>query len=199
MVQTIVASIVFGYLANGWINLEDFQSKTIHTPRIIFPKNFSLLGETVSEELGKKQTDKLTNILLLNIFQGFIKNLKSIFNDFSFFPPQKLITIYVAFFSPYNHNYNQWLHHYKFHCHLPQHLRNENICQRPPLQGVFSGEQWLSESRCFFQSERLCNTRGVIPQYFSSLGLAVSEELGNKKTHKHSLLLLKKIENVYLM
>ena len=40
-----------------------------------------------------------------------------------------------------------------------------------------------------FQPKTFCIPRGIIPQNFSSLGFAVSEELGNKQTNKqtHSL------------
>ena len=41
-----------------------------------------------------------------------------------------------------------------FNCIPQQHLRNENIRQRPPLHGKFSGER-LAESGCFFAENRL--------------------------------------------
>ena len=42
---------------------------------------------------------------------------------------------------------------------------------------------------CFFQPKTFSIPRGIIPQNFSSLGFAVSQELGNKQTHTqtHSL------------
>ena len=42
---------------------------------------------------------------------------------------------------------------------------------------------------CFFQPKTFSIPRGMIPQNFSSLGFAVSQELGNKQTHTqtHSL------------
>ena len=43
--------------------------------------------------------------------------------------------------------------------------------------------------RMFFKPKTFLIPRGIIPQNFSSLGFAVSEELGNKQTHRqnHSL------------
>ena len=49
--------------ANGSTNPDVFQPKTFPIPREIIPQNFSLLGFTVSEELGNIQTDKLTHSL----------------------------------------------------------------------------------------------------------------------------------------
>ena len=42
---------------------------------------------------------------------------------------------------------------------------------------------------CFFQPKTFSIPRGIIPQHFSSLVFAVSQELGNKQTHRltHSL------------
>ena len=37
---------------------------------------------------------------------------------------------------------------------------------------------------CFFQPKTFSIPRGIIPQNFSSLGFAVSQELGNKQTHR---------------
>ena len=37
-----------------------------------------------------------------------------------------------------------------------------------------------------FQPKTFCIPRGIIPQNFSSLGFAVSEELGNIQTHTHT-------------
>ena len=68
MIQRIVSSIIrvfFGFPANGWSNPNVFKPETIFTPREIFPQNYSSLGLTISEELRKKQTDKLTDNLLL--------------------------------------------------------------------------------------------------------------------------------------
>ena len=70
MIQRIVAGIVsvfFGFPANGWTNPEVFQPKAIRIPRKIFPQNFSSLGLTVLEELGNKQTEKLTVLMFLLI------------------------------------------------------------------------------------------------------------------------------------
>ena len=53
-----------GY-ANGSTNPDGFQSKTFFIPRGITPQFFSLLGFTVSDELGNKQTDRLTDRLAL--------------------------------------------------------------------------------------------------------------------------------------
>ena len=51
--------------ANGSTNPDVFQPKTFPIPRGIIPQNFSLLGFTVSEELGNKQTNSLTDRLAL--------------------------------------------------------------------------------------------------------------------------------------
>ena len=55
----------FYFPANGSTNPDVFQPKTFPIPRGIIPQNFSSLGFAVSEELGNKQTHKLTHILLL--------------------------------------------------------------------------------------------------------------------------------------
>ena len=50
---------------NGLLSLDAFQTKTICTPKEINPQNFSSLRLAKSEELGNKQTNTLTEILLL--------------------------------------------------------------------------------------------------------------------------------------
>ena len=54
--------------ANGWTNPEVSLPRSFCIPREILPQNFSSLGLTALEELWNKQTHKLTNILLQNIF-----------------------------------------------------------------------------------------------------------------------------------
>ena len=46
----------------------------------------------------------------------------------------------------------------------------------------FSGEPGTGPG--FFQPKTFSIPRGIIPQNFSSLGFAVSQELGNKQTHR---------------
>ena len=49
--------------AHGSTNPDVFKPKTFSIPRGIISKNFRLLGFTVSEELGNKQTNKHTHSL----------------------------------------------------------------------------------------------------------------------------------------
>ena len=66
MIRRIVASIV-SFLAKDLSNPKVFFSLKSSAPqeRGIIPQNFSSLGSTVSEELAHKQTNTLTDILLL--------------------------------------------------------------------------------------------------------------------------------------
>ena len=57
---SIVHALVFHCPANSSKNLDVFLFKTICTPREIIPQNFRSLGFAVSEELGNKQTNRLT-------------------------------------------------------------------------------------------------------------------------------------------
>ena len=69
MIQRIVASIIrvisVFWRTDGRIG-KFFKTETIFTPREIFPQNYISLGLTISEELGNKQTDKITDIPLLH-------------------------------------------------------------------------------------------------------------------------------------
>ena len=59
------SSFIFYFPANGLMNLDVFQPKTFCIPRGILPQNLSLLGFAVLEELGNKQTNRLTDRLVL--------------------------------------------------------------------------------------------------------------------------------------
>ena len=62
------ALVFFYFSANGSMNTDDFKPKTFLILRRISHQNFSLLGFSVLEDIGKqtkKQTDSLTKILLL--------------------------------------------------------------------------------------------------------------------------------------
>ena len=65
-------SIFFYFPANGSTNPDVFYLKTICSPRGIKSQNFCSLELTVLEELGNKQTDKLTHSLTFYCFYRVI-------------------------------------------------------------------------------------------------------------------------------
>ena len=90
--STVHALVILYFPANGLTNQEDFQPKTICTPRAIIPQNFSSLGFSVLEELGNKQTHRLNHSLtsyclsqMLNIYNIYIHqdHRKILIQDFS--------------------------------------------------------------------------------------------------------------------
>ena len=60
------ALVFFYYTANGLTNPDVFFSLKPSLSHRFNPQNFSLLGFAVSKELGNKQTNSLTDILLLS-------------------------------------------------------------------------------------------------------------------------------------
>ena len=66
--STIHALFCFYFLANGLTNLDVLWHKTFLIPREIIPQNFSSSGLVILEELGNKQTDRLTHSLTDIIF-----------------------------------------------------------------------------------------------------------------------------------
>ena len=60
-----VHALFFYFPANGSTNPVVFQPKPFCIPRGIIPQNLSSLGFALLEELGNKQTDRLTDRLAL--------------------------------------------------------------------------------------------------------------------------------------
>ena len=104
------------------------------------------------------------------------------------FPPQKLITIFVAFFphiiiiiisGSTTTNFSAIYHNIREMKISARHLHCK-VCF-PANNACLNPDAFFSLKDC-----AMCNTRGVIPQNFSALGLEVLEELGNKQTSKHT-------------
>ena len=176
----------FYFPAKGYTNLDVSQPKTFLIPREIIPHNFSLLDFAVSEELGNKQKDRQTH-----------RQTDSL-TDWCFYKVMtKSILLCIIMY--------QWLRHYTCSdfCKTSYHL----LISPPPTYlpntlKIHTGENKIDrQSRmwrqytCYFPANGSTNPdvfqpktfpipRGIIPQNFSSLGFAVSEELGNIQTHK---------------